>query len=97
MATIIVEHHFSARPPADEFEQLSRAIDAELAARGGRFERSYLSEDGTRMICELTAKDAESVRDAFRAAKAAFDTAWVAQREEAQSASAPAKSEPLHA
>jgi hypothetical protein len=58
---------------------MTRRINGCLALRNARWMRSYYTSDGKRGICQFEAPDAESVRDAFRAAGHPFDRAWVAE------------------
>ena len=73
---ILVEHENPA--PADR-EEITRRINACLALRSARWMRSFHTTDGKRSICQFEAPDAESVREAFRAAGHPFDRAWVAE------------------
>lgn len=80
MACVIVETKFDDRPSDEEQSRTARAIDAALAKRGGRWERSYLSVDGTKLVCELLARDAQSVREAYAEAKVDYEAVWEAER-----------------
>ena len=94
MACVIVEMRNDDRPTDEELEREARALDASLAKRGGHWERSYLSADGTKMVCEFEAQDAQSVRDALAEAKVAYEMAWQAERWRIEDQRAPAKREP---
>ena len=72
---VLVEYE---RPAPAELEEWTRRINRCLSLRGARWMRSYLTADGRRAICEFEAADAESVREAYRAAGQPFDRAWVA-------------------
>jgi hypothetical protein len=76
MQVILVEYDRPA--PADQ-EELRRRVERCLALRNARWMRSYHIADGRRSICQFEAPDAETVREAFRAAGHPFDRAWVAQ------------------
>ncbi|HSD20500.1 MAG TPA: DUF4242 domain-containing protein [Anaeromyxobacter sp.] len=76
MQVILVEHDRPA--PADQ-EEVRRRIERCLTLRNARWMRSYYTADGRRSICQFEAPDAETVREAFRAAGHPFDRAWVAQ------------------
>ena len=76
MQVVLVEHERPA--PADE-KEVARRINQCLALRNARWMRSYHTADGQRSICQFEAPDAETVREAFRAAGHPFDRAWVAQ------------------
>jgi hypothetical protein len=76
MQVILVQHDRAA--PADQ-EEVRRRIERCLALRNARWVRSYYTADGRRSICQFEAPDAETVREAFRAAGHPFERAWVAQ------------------
>jgi hypothetical protein len=76
MQVVLVEH--DAPGPADH-EEVSRRIDRCLSLRNARWVRSFVTPDGRRTICQFEAPDAETVREAFRAAGHPFARAWVAQ------------------
>ena len=76
MSTLVVEHSFD--PPLTD-QSLKAAFDRLgpcLQAHGARWLRSYVSEDGRRMICEFEAADAEAVRASMREAQTPFDRVW---------------------
>jgi len=76
MQVILVEHD---RPAPVDQEEVRRRIERCLTLRNARWMRSYYTGDGRRSICQFEAPDAETVREAFRAAGHPFDRAWVAQ------------------
>jgi hypothetical protein len=86
LQVVLVEHEPA---PREREEEVSRRIDRCLALRSARWMRSYVTVDGRRAICEFEAPDAETVREAFRAAGHPFVRAWVAhlyRREDAPEA-----------
>jgi hypothetical protein len=72
---VLVEHETSR---AADPEEVYRRIRGCLAARNARWMRSFVTTDGRRSICQFEAPDAETVREAFRAAGHPFERAWVA-------------------
>lgn len=76
MQVILVEHD---RPAPVDREEVNRRIDRCLSLRNAKWMRSYYTSDGRRSICQFEAADAETVREAFRAAGHPFERAWVAQ------------------
>lgn len=78
MLRIVVERSF-ATPQSDE--DMTAVANRErpcLQVYGVTWQRSLLSEDRRRMVCEYEAADAESVRRAQREAEAQFDRIWAA-------------------
>jgi hypothetical protein len=67
-------------PPIDpsEWDELSHKTLSCYAERGIELIQSYLSNDRTRLICELNAPDAESIREAQRRVNIPFDRVWSA-------------------
>ena len=78
MARVMVEQVFSEPLSDERYASGSKRVDACLEIRGGMWRRSSLSKDKLRMVCEFEAPDAESVREAFRAAGASFERVWTA-------------------
>jgi hypothetical protein len=76
MQVVLVEHE---EPAPAEKQEISRRIERCLALRNARWVRSFVTVDGRRSICQFEAPDAETVREAFRAAGHPFERAWVAQ------------------
>lgn len=78
MARVMVEQVF-AEPLTDErYGQLARQLDPCLEVRNGAWRRSSLSSDRLRMVCEFEAPDAESVREALRLSRVAYERVWAA-------------------
>jgi len=79
MPYLIVEYRFD--PPLSD-ESLRGAFDALkpcLEIRNIRRLRSWLAEDRRRMICEYHAPDAQTVREAYQAAKVPYVSVWPGQ------------------
>ena len=78
MACIVMERTLETPLTDQEMAQQGRRLDDCLELRSSAWVRSYLARDGKRMICEFEAPDAESVREALRAAGQPFDRVWPA-------------------
>jgi hypothetical protein len=61
-----------------EIDQEASKVDPCLDAHGVRWVESYIGANGDRRICLFEAPDAESVRSAFRSARATFERVWPA-------------------
>jgi hypothetical protein len=77
-STIVVERTFPQ--PLDEGALRDGAANGAgcLRAWGAHLELSYLSADGRRCVCVLTAPDAEAVRQAQRQSGLPFEAVWPA-------------------
>lgn len=62
----------------EELNEMSAKTLSCYAERGIEWIQSYLSLDHTRLICELNAPDAESVREAQHRVGVPFDRVWSA-------------------
>jgi hypothetical protein len=78
MARVIMEQTFEKPMSDEELSAFAKRVDPCLDLRNGAWARSYLAADRKRMVCEFQAPDAESVREALRAANVAFDRVWSA-------------------
>ena len=78
MARVIVEQLFTEPFTDDRYASFAKKLDPCMEVRGGAWRRSSLSNDKLRMICEFEAPDAESVREACRAAGIPFERIWAA-------------------
>jgi len=76
---VLVEQIFDPPLTDEEHNRLSARIDTCAQARNARWMRSYLSADRRRMVCEFEAPDAQSIRDSYRSADAAFERVWGAE------------------
>lgn len=63
----------------DEWNEVNRAILTSYAEHGVEWVRSYVSMDGTRVISELNAPDAELIREAYGKFGIAVDRVWRAE------------------
>ena len=78
MSRIMSEQTFPEPLSDERFAALGKQLDPCLDVRNGTWRRSSLSKDRLRLICEFEAPDAQSVRDAHRAANVAFDSIYAA-------------------
>jgi hypothetical protein len=79
MAYVIVEYLYDPPLTDDVLNKDSAALQPCLEMRDVRRLRTYLAADRCRGFCEFVAPDAETVRDAFRNAKVAFERVWTAE------------------
>ncbi|MGE0734185.1 MAG: DUF4242 domain-containing protein [Alphaproteobacteria bacterium] len=84
MENVIVERILSG--PDELFAIMRRRVRTQgcLDLHGVNYENSYLSPDATRMTCQFSAPDAESVRIAFRQAEVPSRRTWSASLHTAQ-------------
>ena len=76
MPMIVVERTFDP-PMTDEAHHLAaEKLNPCCKLRNVRWVRSYMSEDRRRGFCQFEAADAETVREAHRAAGVPFASAW---------------------
>jgi hypothetical protein len=80
MAHVIVEVEFQVPLTDEEHRRMGKLVDECVGARHGQWQRSYLSSDRLRMVCEFEAPDAESIREGYRSAGAPFVRVWTAER-----------------
>jgi hypothetical protein len=76
---VVIEQVFDPPLTDEEHGRIGKRVDKCLEIRNARWMRSYLSADRKRMVCEFDAPDAQSVRDAYRAAGVAFERVWGAE------------------
>lgn len=76
---LIIEQTFDPPLSDEEHSRMGKALDGCLEMRSARWMRSYLSSDRKRMVCEFEAPDAQSVREAYRAAGVQFERVWLAE------------------
>jgi hypothetical protein len=79
MARVMIEHVFTEPLTDERYAFFAKKLDPCLEVRSGAWRRSSLSSDRLRMVCEFEAPDAESVREACRAASIPFERVWAAQ------------------
>jgi hypothetical protein len=73
----VIEGTYSPIAP-EEWHELSKKTLSCYAERNIEWIQSYISNDRTRIICELNAPDAESVRKAQHRVNIPFDRVWSA-------------------
>lgn len=78
MPYLLVEYRFDPPVTADQLTEASIALGDCLKVRGIQKLRSWVSTDRRRGVCEYRAADAESVRDAYRAAGVPCSAIWSA-------------------
>ncbi len=76
MKHFIVEYAFDPPLGDDAFNAAFMALKPCLEMRGVRRLRSWFADDRTRAMCEYEAVDAQTVRDAYHAAKVPFARVW---------------------
>jgi len=75
-ANVLVERNFATPVTLDEIQAIEDAGAACLSTRNVQFVRTFFSLARTRMVCLYRAPDAESVREAQRAAHMPVDGVW---------------------
>jgi hypothetical protein len=78
MAIIICERSFPTALSVEDFGGSGAVLQPCLDVRGIRWLGSSLAADGRRSVCRFDAADAESVREANRAAGLPFECVWAA-------------------
>ena len=78
MPYLIVDYRYDPPVTADQLARQSAALGTCLEVRGIEHIRSWVAQDGRRGVCEYRAADAESVREAYRAAGVACAGIWSA-------------------
>jgi hypothetical protein len=73
MARIVVERSFNAPPSDNDLEEVADRERPCREIRGVTWQRSVMSKNRLRMICEYEAPDAETVRKVQVEAGAPFD------------------------
>ena len=77
--TVIVERQFEQAADLDALQAIEDAATGCLDMHRVTFIKTYFSIDKKRMICQYNAPDAESVRQAQRAAQMPFTHVWACQ------------------
>jgi predicted RNA-binding protein with PIN domain len=80
MPLVIVETAFDPPITQEEFDALAEKTADCLDERAARWVTSYMSLDRRRRVCVFDAKDAESVRQAYRMAGTKFERVWAAEQ-----------------
>ena len=78
MAYLLVEYLYDPPVTAAQLTKQSEALGDCLQVRGVTRLRSWVANDGRRGLCEYRAPDAESVREAYRAAGVSVARIWPA-------------------
>ena len=80
MALIIIESSFDPPISEEEFDALAEQVTPCLDERDATWVTSYMATDRRRRVCVFEAKDAESVRQAYRLSGVKFDRIWAADQ-----------------
>jgi hypothetical protein len=80
MPFIILESVFDPPITDDEFDTLAEKVAPCLDERHARWVTSYMAVDRRRRICVFEARDADSVREAYRMSGVKFERAWLAEQ-----------------
>ena len=80
MPLVIVETAYDPPITQEEFDELAAKTADCLDEREARWVTSYFSLDRRRRICVFDAKDAESVRQAYRTSGTKFERVWAAEQ-----------------
>jgi uncharacterized protein DUF4242 len=80
MTMIIIETSFDPPVTDEEFDALAEKVTPCLDERQATWITSYMATDRRRRICVFEAKDAESVRQAYRLSGVKFDRVWAADQ-----------------
>jgi hypothetical protein len=80
MALIIVETAYDPPISDAEFDALAERTASCLDERHATWITSYWALDHRRRICVFEAKDAESVRQAYRLSGVKFERVWTAEQ-----------------
>lgn len=80
MPLVIVESAFDPPITQEEFDAMAEKTAPCLDERQATWVTSYFSLDRRRRICVFEAKDAESVRQAYRMSGTKFERVWAAEQ-----------------
>jgi len=80
MPLVIVETVFDPPITQEEFDAIAARTADCLDEREARWVTSYFAIDRRRRICVFDAKDAESVRQAYRSSGTRFERIWSAEQ-----------------
>ncbi len=80
MPLVIVETAFDPPITQQEFDAIADRTSRCLDERHARWITSYFSLDRRRRICVFDARDAESVRQAYRMSGTKFERVWAAEQ-----------------
>ena len=80
MTLIILESSWEEPISDEEFDKLAAQVTPCLDERQATWLTSYMATDRRRRICVFHARDAESVRQAYRLSGVKFDRVWAAEQ-----------------
>ncbi len=80
MPLVIVESAFDPPISQEEFDAMAEKTAECLDERQATWVTSYMALDRRRRICVFEAKDAESVRQAYRTSGTKFERIWSAEQ-----------------
>jgi hypothetical protein len=80
MPLVIVESAFDPPITQEEFDAMAEKTSGCLDERDAQWVTSYFSLDRRHRICVFQAKDAESVRQAYRMSGQKFERVWAAEQ-----------------
>ena len=78
MPYLLVEYRWDPPVTPEQLAKASATLADCLQVRGITRLRSWVANDGRRGMCEFRAADAQSVRDAYRAAGVSVASIWSA-------------------
>jgi|KBSMisStandDraft_5_1062788.scaffolds.fasta_scaffold4403641_1 hypothetical protein len=80
MTLIIIESSWEEPISDEEFDALAERVTPCLDERQATWVTSYMATDRRRRVCVFEARDAESVRQAYRLSGVKFDRVWAAEQ-----------------
>ena len=80
MSLIIIESSWDEPISDEEFDTLAERVTPCLDERQATWVTSYMATDRRRRVCVFEARDAESVRQAYRLSGVKFDRVWAAEQ-----------------
>jgi hypothetical protein len=93
MTDVFLQRSFDPPLSEDGFRDMSRDAESCFGLYRVEWQESFLSADGRRLICRLTAPDVESARGAFRKSGSPEVAPWAGTVHDAPSAAAPSVEE----
>lgn len=76
---VFVQRRFAMSNVHEQERPDSQRLEPCLNLYGIVYERSYLAQDGKRMLCHFRSPDAESLRMALQVARIGYDALWTAE------------------
>ena len=80
MSLIIIESSWEEPISDEEFDAIAARVTPCLDERQATWVTSYMATDRRRRVCVFEARDAESVRQAYRLSGVKFDRVWAAEQ-----------------